>query len=250
MNINVNSYMKSIYAKLDLWLFRKNKPKQTQSCPPQADSKPKQIQSVFCILYPVLYILFIKSFGLLSASQRFAVDKLMRKRRSMRIKKLTVRRLIANLRQRRVIWRFCCFLIWGIGTCFLGDRKMQSYKKLFVIIILTSLVSIGFAQTNTSSSGAAGNLFVSYMAEITGDNVYVRSGPGTNFYDCSKLNKGDKVKVMETQFSWAHIVPPPGSFSWISIQYVKIDSANPTVGTVTGAFKVCIAIVSSQPSIG
>jgi len=111
---------------------------------------------------------------------------------------------------------------------------MQSYKKLFVIIILTSLVSIGFAQTNTSSSGEAGNLFVSYMAEITGDNVYVRSGPGTNFYDCGKLNQGDKVKVMGKQFSWARIVAPPGSFSWISIQYVSIDSASPTVGTVTG----------------
>ena len=69
----------------------------------------KQTQSVFCILYPVLYMLFIKSLSLLSASQRFAVDKLMRKRRSMRIKKLTVSRLVANLMQRRVIWRFCCF---------------------------------------------------------------------------------------------------------------------------------------------
>ncbi|MBW7988475.1 MAG: hypothetical protein FVQ84_00405 [Planctomycetes bacterium] len=111
---------------------------------------------------------------------------------------------------------------------------MQSYKKLFVIIILTSLVSIGFAQTATSSSGAAGTLSFPYMAEITGDNVYVRSGPGTNFYDCSKLSQGDKVKVIGKQFSWARIVPPPGSFSWISIQYVNIDSANSTVGTVTG----------------
>lgn len=72
------------------------------------------------------------------------------------------------------------------------------------------------------------------MAEITGDNVYIRSGPGTNFYHCGKLNTGDKVKVIGKQFSWARIVPPQGSFSWISVQYVSIDSANPTVGTVTG----------------
>ena len=111
---------------------------------------------------------------------------------------------------------------------------MQSYMKLFAIIILTSLVSIGFAQTTTSSSGGAGTLSFPYMAEITGDNVYVRSGPGTNFYDCGKLKQGDKVKVIGKQFSWARIVPPPGSFSWISIQYVSIDPANPTVGTVTG----------------
>jgi len=30
--INVNSYMKSKYEKLDTWLSAKNKPKQTQSC--------------------------------------------------------------------------------------------------------------------------------------------------------------------------------------------------------------------------
>ncbi|MHC4748003.1 MAG: SH3 domain-containing protein [Planctomycetota bacterium] len=110
---------------------------------------------------------------------------------------------------------------------------MQSYTKLFAIIILTSLVSIGFAQ-ETSGSAGAGTMSFPYIAEITGDNVYVRSGPGTNFYDCSKLNTGDKVKVIGKQFSWARIVPPQGSFSWISIQYVNIDPANPTVGTVTG----------------
>jgi len=105
--------------------------------------------------------------------------------------------------------------------------------KLFAIVVLTSLVSSGFSGETTGSSGEAALSFP-YMAEITGDNVYVRSGPGTNFYDCGKLNKGDKVKVIGKQFSWARIVPPPGSFSWISIQYVSIDQANPTVGTVTG----------------
>ena len=114
---------------------------------------------------------------------------------------------------------------------------MQSYVKLFVIVILTCLVSVGFAQeaaVTTSGSDEAGTLSFPYMAEITGDNVYVRSGPGTNFYDCGKLNEGDKVKVIGKQFSWARVVPPAGSFSWISMQYVSIDTDNPTFGTVTG----------------
>ena len=110
---------------------------------------------------------------------------------------------------------------------------MQSYIKLFAIIILTSLVSTGFTQETTGSS-AAETLSFPYMAEITGDNLYVRSGPGTNYYFCSKLNKGDKVKVVGKQFSWLRIVPPPGSFSWISMQYVKIDPDNTSSGTVTG----------------
>ncbi len=114
---------------------------------------------------------------------------------------------------------------------------MQSYIKLFAIVILTSLVSVGFAQepaTTTSGTDEAGTPAFPYMAEITGDNVYVRSGPGTNFYYCAKLNKGDKVKVVGKQFSWARVVPPPGSFSWISMQYVSIDPDKPTVGSVTG----------------
>ncbi len=114
---------------------------------------------------------------------------------------------------------------------------MQSYIKLFAIVILICLVSVGFAQeaaTTPSGPDEADTPAFPYMAEITGDNVYVRSGPGTNFYDCGKLNKGDKVKVMSRQFSWACIVPLAGSFSWISMQYVSIDSGNPKVGTVTG----------------
>jgi len=153
------------------------------------------------------------------------------------IKKLTIARTDANLIGRRVICGFESLLTWGIGTYFLGDIKMQSYIKMFAIVILTSLVSVGFAQepaTTTSGTDEAGAPAFPYMAEITGDNVYIRSGPGTNFYYCGKLNKGDKVKVIGKQFSWARVVPPVGSFSWISTQYVSIDPDNPTVGSVTG----------------
>ncbi len=73
-----------------------------------------------------------------------------------------------------------------------------------------------------------------YTAEITGDNVYYRSGPGTNFYECGKLSKGDKVKVVSKQFSWYRIVPPAKSFAWISMTYVKVDPANPESGILTG----------------
>jgi hypothetical protein len=79
------------------------------------------------------------------------------------------------------------------------------------------------------------NLSFPYMAVVTGDNLYVRSGPGTNYYQCGKLSKDDKVKVVSTQYVWSRIVPPAGSFSWIAVKYVSIDLANPTVGTVTGS---------------
>ena len=113
---------------------------------------------------------------------------------------------------------------------------MQSYTKLFIIVAIACLASTGFAQV-TAAAGApdeAGDLTFPHFAEITGDNVYVRSGPGTNFYHCGKLNTGDKVKVVGKHFSWSRVVPPAGSFSWISMQYVTIDPANPKVGNVAG----------------
>jgi uncharacterized protein YgiM (DUF1202 family) len=105
--------------------------------------------------------------------------------------------------------------------------------NLFIFTILACLVSIGFAQQSGGSQDVDTSSFP-YTAEITGDDVYVRSGPGTNFYHCGKLNVGDKVKVVGKQFSWSRIVPPAGSFSWISMQYVTINPADPKVGTVTG----------------
>jgi hypothetical protein len=120
---------------------------------------------------------------------------------------------------------------------------MQSRANFSILVILTALASVAFAQETvtapeksvimTSDPNAAVPSFP-YIAEMTGDNVHVRSGPGTNYYSCGKLNKGDRVKVVHHEFGWSCIVPPVGSFSWISTQYVRIDPNNPAIGTVTG----------------
>jgi hypothetical protein len=72
------------------------------------------------------------------------------------------------------------------------------------------------------------------IAEIIGNDVYIRSGPGTHFYHCGKLFDGDRVQVVETQQGWSSIVPPPGCFSWVAMQYVGINLDNPTMGIITG----------------
>ncbi len=111
---------------------------------------------------------------------------------------------------------------------------MKNHINIFIIAILISLVSIGFAQQGPAGdANDVSNLSFPYVAEIIGDNVYVRSGPGTNYYSCGKLNKGNRIEVVSTQFSWSRIVPPEGSFSWISMQYVNVDPNNPAVGIVT-----------------
>ncbi|UCF43561.1 MAG: SH3 domain-containing protein [Planctomycetota bacterium] len=94
------------------------------------------------------------------------------------------------------------------------------------IVCLITLASVGSAQEAAPS--------FPYVAEVTAENVNIRSGPGTNYYRCGQINRGDAVKVVASKHSWSHIVPPPGSFSWISKQYIHIDADNPTVGIVTG----------------
>lgn len=114
---------------------------------------------------------------------------------------------------------------------------MRSYINLFIFVILAGLVSVSFAGRSGAASGGSQEVDTStfpYSAEITGDDVYIRSGPGTNFYHCGKLNTGDKVRVVGKQFSWSRIIPPAGSFSWISMQYVRIAPDDSAVGIVTG----------------
>jgi len=73
-----------------------------------------------------------------------------------------------------------------------------------------------------------------FVADVTANDVYIRSGNGTNFYHCGKLYKGDRVQVIKAQQGWSCIAPPPGCFSWIAMQYVSINLDNPTMGMVTG----------------
>jgi uncharacterized protein YgiM (DUF1202 family) len=108
--------------------------------------------------------------------------------------------------------------------------KDQLTSTILVIILMltaTSLAQQTPAQQNNVRS-------FPYTAEITGDDVYIRSGPGTNYYDCGKFEQGDVVKIVDAQHGWSRIAPPPGSFSWISKQYVDTDPNTPEVGIVTG----------------
>ena len=103
-------------------------------------------------------------------------------------------------------------------------QKQNIISFGLIVAIVCSLAPGIFAQDS---------LTFPYTGEITSQNVYVRSGPGVNYYPCGKLNIGNKVKVVAHTFSWSQILPPQGCFSWISTQYVQLDAAGDT-GTVTG----------------
>ena len=73
-----------------------------------------------------------------------------------------------------------------------------------------------------------------YTAKVTADNVYIRAGNGTIYYKCGKLTKATQITVVGSEYGWAKIIPPKGSFSWISKDFVTPDTENKKIGKVTG----------------
>jgi len=59
-----------------------------------------------------------------------------------------------------------------------------------------------------------------YVGEVTGDVVYVRSGPGQNWYPTAKLREGERVEIHDLQFGWLKILPPRGSFCYVDKSFV------------------------------
>lgn len=115
---------------------------------------------------------------------------------------------------------------------------MLTQKILFPVLAIVLIASFCPAQDKaapaTTRTTAPDKPATPYVAEIIGTDIYVRSGPGTAYYFCSKLNEPVRVIVIGQTYGWSKIVPPDGSFSWISKTYVKVDSDNPTIGFVTG----------------
>jgi len=72
-----------------------------------------------------------------------------------------------------------------------------------------------------------------FVGVVTGDDVYVRSGPSQSYYDIAKANEGDIVRVVDLMHSWYVIEAPEGTYSYIAKQYVEVAGDGET-GTVTG----------------
>jgi hypothetical protein len=119
---------------------------------------------------------------------------------------------------------------------------MLSRTNLFLIAGLVFFASVCLAQVpesepvieTTPDTDEPQAVSFPYIAEITGTDVYIRSGAGTAYYFCGKLSAPARVIVTGQKHGWLKILPPPGSFSWISKNYVKLDPDNPGIGIVTG----------------
>lgn len=72
-----------------------------------------------------------------------------------------------------------------------------------------------------------------YTGYINADDVYVRSGPGKNYYPTGKLPRGEAVEVYRHDpGGWYAVRPPEGSFSWVAADLLQPLEEN--IGEVTG----------------
>ncbi len=116
------------------------------------------------------------------------------------------------------------------------------YRNRLLMIGWITLMSSAFVSLAVATDAASGPQIIGkpadvvypFVAEVSGSDVYVRSGRGPGYYHCGKVNTGDKVTVAEEAAGWAKILPLPENYSWIHKNYVKVDPKTPKVGTVTG----------------
>lgn len=109
--------------------------------------------------------------------------------------------------------------------------------RMISVLILLSLSFPAAAVDDSATPQIAGQPAGApypFIAEVMGNNVYVRSGKGTAYYACGKLNLNDRVTVVGQAFGWAEILPPAGSYSWIHKNYVDVKESQSTVGVLTG----------------
>ncbi|HEX7380009.1 MAG TPA: SH3 domain-containing protein, partial [Pirellulales bacterium] len=83
-----------------------------------------------------------------------------------------------------------------------------------------------------AASAALGQQFP-YTAFVNAPDVYLRCGPGDNYYPVAKLEHGQKVEIYRHDpGGWYAIKPPEGSFSWVSAEFVEPRQGN--LGMVIG----------------
>ncbi len=98
----------------------------------------------------------------------------------------------------------------------------------FGISVLSVLVTLGVCQ-----GVFGGEHPLPYKAYVVSDGVYVRSGPGKNYYPTMKLPLGAEVEVYRHDpGGWYAIRPPKESFTWVSAKYVEVGDDG--LGTITG----------------
>ncbi len=91
---------------------------------------------------------------------------------------------------------------------------------LFAAIMVVVVVCGGLSHLQAAGPSSGDGL--PYTARVVGEDVYVRSGPGTDYYPTAKLQTGDEVEVFRRDpGGWCAVRPPRGSFCYVALGKLK-----------------------------
>ena len=93
-------------------------------------------------------------------------------------------------------------------------------RRFFLFATLVLSLALVASAEESYISGDIANSRNKAIAQINSDGVYIRSGPGDNYYPTTKLNKGAEVTVVGEKFDWLKIVPPQGSFCYVAKAFI------------------------------
>ena len=102
--------------------------------------------------------------------------------------------------------------------------KFSARGGRMAIVMVVTIAGVALGQSKTETAPRP--------AEVTGTDVYVRSGASSNHYPVIKLNAGDRITVVGENREWYEILPPAGTFSFISGDFV--DTADNKTGVLSG----------------
>ena len=92
--------------------------------------------------------------------------------------------------------------------------------------VLMGLLAVGLAPALSHAQEAVQlqpevqNSRFQFAGVVNAADVYLRSGPGEAWYETQKLPQGTQVTVVGIKYDWLKIVPPAGSFCYVSKLYI------------------------------
>jgi SH3-like domain-containing protein len=104
--------------------------------------------------------------------------------------------------------------------------------SFFASIILLALAPLALAQDAVQVQPTVENSRFQFSGVINSPDVYVRSGPGEAWYSTMKVPQGAPVTVVGIKYDWLKVLPPEGSFCYVSKLYVE-RRGDGSVGRVT-----------------
>lgn len=116
----------------------------------------------------------------------------------------------------------CILLALLIASAFSACKKKDSYSYISPTSATSeTTAAVSEAQTTAATgTAAAGDISVGWC---NGDGVWIRNGPGTDYYGVGALYTGDKVTVLGKEGDWYEIKYAKGNngVGYVNAQFIS-----------------------------